>query len=140
MSLTRPQPNTIPLPHPTVVSQPFWDACKRGELTFQRCNDCEGITFIPQPACLHCLSTNMRWEQSAGKGKVYSWTVVWRPQTPAFEIPYVIAIIDMDEGYRMMTNVIGIDPAALEVGQRVAVSFHEMSDEITMPYFTPSTT
>ena len=69
MSLTRPQPSTIPLPQPTVFSQPFWDACKRGELTFQSCNDCEGIVFIPQPACTHCLSTDLRWERSAGRGR-----------------------------------------------------------------------
>ena len=138
MSLTRPQPSTIPLPRPTVFSQPFWEACKRGELTFQRCNDCEGIVFIPQPACTHCLSTDLRWERSAGRGAVYSWTVVWRPQTPAFEIPYAIAIVDVDEGYQMMTNIIGIDPATLEVGRRVEVSFHEMNDEITMPYFRPA--
>lgn len=135
MSLTRPQPNTIPMPRPSVFSQPFWDACKRGELTFQRCNVCEGIVFIPQPACTHCLSGDLRWERSAGKGAIYSWTVVWRPQTPAFQIPYAIAIIDVDEGYQMMTNIIGVDPATLEVGQRVEVSFHKMNDEITMPYF-----
>ena len=138
MSLTGPQPNTIPMPRPTVFSQPFWDACKRGELTFQRCNKCEGIVFIPQAACTHCLSPDLRWERSAGKGVIYSWTVVWRPQTPAFEIPYAIAIIDVDEGYQMMTNIIDVDPATLEVGQRVEVSFHKMNDEITMPYFRPA--
>ena len=138
MSLTGPQPNTIPMPRPTVFSQPFWDACKRGELTFQRCNACGGIVFIPQAACTHCLSPDLRWERSAGKGAVYSWTVVWRPQTPAFEIPYAIAIIDVDEGYQMMTNIIDVDPSTLEVGQRVEVSFHKMNDEITMPYFRPA--
>ena len=138
MSLTRPQPNTIPMPRPTVFSQPFWDACRRGELTFQRCNACEGIVFIPQPACTHCLSADLRWERSAGKGAIYSWTVVWRPQTPAFEIPYAIAIIDVDEGYQMMSNVVGVDPATLKVEQRVEVSFHTMNDEITMPYFRPA--
>ena len=80
----------------------------------------------------------MRWERSAGKGAIYSWTVVWRPQTPAFEIPYAIAIVDVDEGYQMMTNIIGVDPAGLGVGQRVEVSFHKMNDEITMPYFRPT--
>ena len=137
MSATRPQPNTIPLPSPSMVSQPFWDSCSRRELTFQRCNNCQGITFIPQPACTHCLSTELGWEKSEGKGSIYSWTVVWRPQTPDFEIPYAIAIIDVDEGYQMMTNIIGVDPKNLTVGQRVEVSFHKMSDEITMPYFKP---
>ena len=138
MTATKPQPNNIPLPIPTAVSQPYWEACKRRELTFQRCADCEGITFLPQPACMHCLSPNLMWEKGQGKGAVYSWTVVWRPQTPAFEIPYAIAIIDMDEGYRMMTNIIGIDPEKLEVGTRVEVEFHDMNDEIALPYFRPT--
>ena len=138
MTLTRPQPSDIPLPAPSDVSQPFWDACRRHQITFQRCNACSGITFIPQPACRHCLSSDLRWEQSQGKGSVYSWTVVWRPQTPAFEIPYAIAIVDVDEGYQMVSNIIGIDPADLQVGMRVAVTFHEMNGEITIPYFQRS--
>ena len=137
MTVTGPQPSTIPLPTPTDISAPFWEACGRGELTFQRCRDCNGITFIPQPACTHCLSSNLGWETSSGKGAIYSWTVVWRPQTPAFEIPYAIAIVDVDEGYQMMSNIIHIDPAKLAIGMRVEVAFHKMSDEITMPYFQP---
>ena len=132
---TRP---TIPLPVPTTVSSPYWEACRRGELTFQRCPDCSGITFIPQPACSSCLSTSMEWEQSAGRGKVYSYTVVWRPQTPAFDIPYVVAIIDLNEGYRMLSNIVDCDPSEVAVGMPVEVTFREMSDEITLPYFRPS--
>lgn len=138
MTATRPQPGGIPLPEPTPVSRPFWDACRSGDLTFQRCTDCDGITFLPQPACMHCLSPDLIWEKGQGKGAIYSWSVVWRPQTPAFEIPYVIAIIDMDEDYQMMTNVVGINPDKIEVGMRVEVQFHAMNDEITLPYFRPT--
>ena len=87
---------------------------------------------------MHCLSPNLIWEKGQGKGAIYSWSTVWRPQTPAFEIPYVIAIIDMDEGYRMMSNIVGINPDKIEVGMRVEVQFHAMNDEITLPYFRPT--
>ncbi len=129
------QPRAKPLPRPSPLTQPFWDACKRGELLVQQCKDCQGLTFIPQHACSKCLSPNLTWVQSAGKGKVYSHTTVWRPQMPAFEVPYVVAIIDMDEGYRMMTNIIDCDPAQVRVGMPVQVAFRKASEEITLPYF-----
>ena len=127
----------IPLPAPTRLSQPFWDACQREQLLVQQCSDCDGLTFIPQPACKHCLSPRLEWTEVSGKGTVYSYTVVWRPQTPAFPVPYVVAIVDLDEGCQMMTNVVDCDPADVHVGMRVAAHFRRMSDEITLPYFRP---
>ena len=127
----------IPLPHPTVVSQPFWDGCKRGELLFQRCERCGTANFLPAAACRACLSAEMQWVKSDGRGTVYSWTVVHRPQTPAFQVPYAVAIIDIDEGYQMMSNLIGLDPEDVAVGLRVRVDFREITSEITLPYFKP---
>ncbi len=127
----------IPLPRPTVVSQPYWDGCRRGELLFQRCRACSAIAFNPSPACRRCLSPELAWEPSAGHGSVYSWTVVHRPQTPAFTVPYAVAIVDLDEGYQMMTNVIACTPEDVHVGLRVRVEFRVIDDEITLPYFVP---
>jgi hypothetical protein len=76
--------------------------------------------------------------QASGKGAVYSYTVVWRPQTPDFEVPYVVAIVDLDEGVQMMTNIVDVDPAEVHVGMRVEVEYRKMSDEITLPYFRPA--
>jgi uncharacterized OB-fold protein len=70
---------------------------------------------------------------------VYSYTVVWRPQTPAFEVPYVIAIVDLDDGYQMLTNIVDTDPSQVHVGMPVEVDFWDASNEIALPYFRPRT-
>ena len=82
-ALLQPQPEGIPLPTPSTISEPHWEGCKRGELMVQHCQDCDGYVFIPQPACTHCQSENLEWVQSSGKGTVYSWTMVYRPSSRA---------------------------------------------------------
>jgi uncharacterized OB-fold protein len=129
---------SIPLPVPSPFTKPFWEGCRRQELLVQKCQDCGLLTHVPQPACSHCLSPNLGWMQASGKGAVYSYTVVWRPQTPDFEVPYVVAIVDLDEGVQMMTNIVDVDPAEVHVGMRVEVEYRKMSDEITLPYFRPA--
>ena len=138
MTLLRPQTGDIPVPYPTLMSRPFWDGCARGELWFQRCAVGGGITHTPAAMCAHCMSRDLSWERSAGTGAVYSWTTVWRPQTPAFTIPYVPIIVDVDEGWQMLSNLIGCEHDAVEVGMRVEVEFHPLNDEITLPYFRPA--
>jgi uncharacterized OB-fold protein len=128
----------IPLPRPTPLSRPHWDACREGRLRVQRCADCNRMIFVPQPLCTHCHGTRLDWVDSAGRGSVYSFTVVHRPQRPEFEVPYVVAIVELDEGFFMLTNLVGCEPAKVAVGQRVEVEFRRMSDEITLPYFRPS--
>jgi uncharacterized OB-fold protein len=132
-----PQNGTIPLPQPTMVSRPFWDGCKRGELLFQRCDACGGATWSPALMCCNCFSTDLRWEQSKGEGEVYSWTVVWRPQTPQFTVPYAAVIMRMDEGYDFLSNMIECEPDAIRVGMRAKVAFRQLTDDITLPYFVP---
>ena len=78
----------------------------------------------------------MQWKQSDGVGEVYSWTVVHRPVTPEFDPPYAPAIVTLDEGYQMLTNIIGVAPADLAIGMPVQVQFHEVGDDVTLPYFT----
>ncbi len=85
----------------------------------------------------HCASRNLTWEKSAGTGAVYSWTAVWRPQTPDFTVPYVAVIVDMDEGWQILSNIIGCEHDAVEIGQRVAVEFHPITDGVMLPYFRP---
>lgn len=134
------QPAGIPLPQPTAVSQPHWDGCKRGKLLVQCCLDCRGYVFIPQRACTHCLSNRLEWVRSSGTGTLYSYTTVYRPQQPSFETPYVSAIIEVAEGWYMLTNLIGIEPEDVRIGMPVEVDFHELSEEITLPYFRPAQT
>jgi uncharacterized OB-fold protein len=137
MTALRPHPHGIPLPQPTLISQPFWDGCARGELMFQRCTRCERPVFNPAPICRWCTSRDLAWERSSGAGCVYSWSTVWRPQTPAFDTPYVAAIIDVDEGYQMVANIIGCEPDDVCCGMKVAVEFHSIGSGISLPYFRP---
>ncbi|HEV8298176.1 MAG TPA: OB-fold domain-containing protein [Acidimicrobiales bacterium] len=138
MTMLHPQTGDIPLPYPTVVSKAYWDGCARGELLFQRCADCHLITHTPALVCAHCSSRNLSWERSAGTGAIYSWTTVWRPQTPAFTVPYTAIVVDMDEGWQMLSNLIGCEPDDARIGMRVQVEFHPLRDGITLPYFRPS--
>jgi uncharacterized OB-fold protein len=137
MTLLQPQTGNIPRPYAGRFSQPYWDACQRGELVFQRCQACNGITHTPAVMCAHCSSRDMVWEQSAGTGTVYSWTSVWRPQTPDFVVPYVPIIVQLDEGWQMLSNLIGCEHDAAEIGMRVQVEFHPITDGVMLPYFRP---
>ena len=137
MTILLPQSAGIPLPRPTPLTTPFWDACRRGVLTFQRCAQCATAVFNPAPLCPRCLSGSLHWVESAGRGAIYSWTVAYRPLSPAFTDVYAPAIIDVDEGYQMVSNVIGCDTTQLAVGMRVEVQFHSVG-EISLPYFRPA--
>ena len=133
----KPQRDT-PLPRPNVLSRPHWDGCREGKLKVQRCNDCGTHVFIPTPVCSSCMSSDMQWVETSGKGRVYSFTTVWRPQRPEFEVPYSVAIVEMEEGWHMLSNLIDLEPEDVKVGLAVEVVFHAASDEITLPYFRPA--
>jgi len=132
-----PQPKGIPAPVPSPLSQPYWDACARGELTFLRCDTCGTVAPIPAMVCGECLGRSLTWARSSGRGTLYSWTVVWRPQHPTFHVPYAPAIVAVEEGWFHIGAVIGCEPEALVAGLPVAVEFHPASDDIALPYFRP---
>lgn len=127
----------IPLPTPTALSRPHWDGCREGVLRVQRCTACGACVFIPQPICTACQADALEWIVSSGRGTVYSHTTVWRPPRPEFEVPYVVAIIELEEGWHMLSNVVGCAPEQVSVGLPVEVAFRRMSDEITLPVFQP---
>ncbi len=127
----------LPLPQPTALSRPFWDACRRGELIVQRCRACGHYIFIPEPVCANCFSADLEWVPSNGRGTLYSYTVVWRPQQPAFPVPYIVAIIEMEEGWYPLTNLIECAPEDVRIGMPVKVQFQPVSEEITLPMFRP---
>jgi uncharacterized OB-fold protein len=127
----------VPHATPGPLTAPFWQGCADQTLLFQRCAACAAADFPPAEHCRQCLSTELGWERSRGRGVVYSWTVVYRAATPVFETPYAPAIVTLDEGYQMLTNVIGASTEQLRVGLVVAVDFHEVSDGLWLPYFRP---
>ncbi len=138
MTILQPQPPGIPAPKPGPRSGPYWEGCRLGELRFQRCAACRAIPPKPTSVCPRCHRPELAWERSAGTGGLYSWTVVWRPQHPTFTVPYAPAIIELDEGYRWMSAMVGCEPEDLREGMRVEVEFHPVSDAISLPYFHPA--
>jgi len=135
---TAPQAEGTPLPRPTPLSAPHWQGCQEGEFRVQRCGGCENWIFIPQPVCSRCFSEDLHWTPTSGRGTVYSYTVVHRPQRPQFRVPYVVAIVEFEEGFHMLTNLIDVDPDGVTIGMPVEVSFVERSETITLPYFRPA--
>ena len=124
-----------PLPQPTAISRPFWDACRQQRLIIQRCQDCGQHVFLPQSFCPNCLSRSLSWVPVSGAGRVVTYTVVWRPQTPAFEVPYVIAVVCLDEGVDMLTNLVDAEPEQVSIGARVRVAFADVAADATLPFF-----
>ncbi|MGA7055656.1 MAG: OB-fold domain-containing protein [Mycobacterium sp.] len=133
------RPQTGPVPHASSqVSIPFWQGCRSEELRYQHCAACGLANFPPAENCRQCLSAELLWTPGGGVVEIYSWTVVHRPVTAEFEPPYAPAIITLDEGYQMLTNVVGIAPDDLAIGMRVRVQFHNVGADFTLPYFTES--
>lgn len=125
----------IPLPRPTRLSAPFWDGCREGKLLVQHCLDCGAYTFIPQPCCGSCLGPRLEWVETSGRGTLYSFTTVHRPQQPVFDVPYTVVIVELEEGVHMLSNLKGVAPEDVAIGTPLAVVFERMSEEITLPYF-----
>lgn len=135
--MLRAQTAEVPHPRPTAVTQPFWDGCARGELLFQRCRRCAAVGFPPAEHCRACLSRELTWEAGRGRGVLYTWSVVRRPVTPAFEVPYAVAVVTLDEGYQMMTNIVDTTADRLRVDLPVRVVFHRVGADLRLPYFAP---
>jgi hypothetical protein len=138
MAALRPQPR---FPEPD--TQPFWDATKRHELTYQTCNSCNAVIFYPRHHCTTCGSLETTWHVSKGTGTVYTFSVVMQSRHPAFaELgPYAIAYIDLDEGFRMMSNVVGVqDPIRdIHCGMRVKLRWEDQGEGgISLPLFEPA--
>ena len=133
---------TRPLPKfPEPDTQPFWEATKNHELRYQVCDDCDGIVFFPRRHCNHCMGLNLSWKTSRGEGTIYTYTVIRQIGHPVFRelIPYAVVWVDLDEGFRMISNIVGVeDPTNdLTIGQRVRVTWEDQENEVSLPLFTP---
>jgi uncharacterized OB-fold protein len=127
-----------PLPKPTSTSQPFWDAAKEHRLQLQRCGGCQAFIYYPRDRCPHCLSDQLQWQPVSGHGKVYSYTTVRRASTRSFaDRPYVLAIVELDEGVRLTTNI-EAPPERIKIGMPVTVFFDDVTPERTLVKFKPA--
>ncbi len=128
-----------PLPIPTPETQAFWDGAREGELRLQRCGDCSKVYFPARPFCPACSSKSVNWFKASGRARLFSYVISHRAP-PGFEAPYAIAVVELEEGPRMMTNIVDCDqtPEALELDMPLEVAFEKATDEITMPLFRPA--
>lgn len=126
-----------PIPTRNPDSAPFWDAAQRDELQLQRCDDCATFRFYPRPMCPNCHSFRATWTRCSGRGTVYTYTVVRRPLTRWFrdQVPLVCAVVALEEGPRMMGDLVGVAPDHVAIGRPVRVAFRPASDDIALPYF-----
>ena len=130
-----------PLPVATPESRPFWEAARRHELLLQRCRACAHWIFYPRAACPRCLSMDLAWEPVSGRGTLHTFTIVTRGQK-GFPLPspYVLAVVELAEGPRLMTNIVGVaaDPGAVRIGMPVEVVWDDVTPEVTLPRFRPA--
>jgi uncharacterized OB-fold protein len=124
----------------TDLTRPYWENANAGRLVIQACGTCGRGWHPPLPACPHCHGTDLGWQQVSGAGTVYSRTVVRHATHAALadQIPYVIAIVELAEGPRLVTGITGCAPEEVRVGMAVRVCFRQVADGITLPYFEPA--
>ncbi|MGH9024921.1 MAG: Zn-ribbon domain-containing OB-fold protein [Acidimicrobiia bacterium] len=127
------------LPTPNVETAPYWDAARDGRLLIKRCDACGRAHFYPRPFCPFCWRGAVRWEDASGCATLYTWSVVYRNDLPPFSerVPYVAAVVDLEEGPRMMTNVVDVDFDILRIGMQLEVAFQPVADDVTLPVFRP---
>lgn len=137
-----------PRPDPSPLTEPFWAAARERRLVRPYCPACDQSFFTPQIACPRCLSTEWEYRESSGRGTVYSATVVHRAPYPGFTSPYHVAIVDLDEGWQMLSNVVGDAPARgadgaggspVPIGTRVTVDWLPLDERIVLPVFRTTT-
>jgi uncharacterized OB-fold protein len=129
------------LPDPTPETKDFWDGCRSGELRLQKCNDCGGGSYFPpRPFCPRCGSRSVQSYAASGKGVLYSYVINHRPRPDIGTEPYAIAVVQLAEGPRMMTNIVNCaqTPEALVLDMPVRVTFTKQSDTISLPFFEPA--
>ena len=128
-----------PLPQPSADTAEFWEGCRNHELKFQKCRNCGLVRWPPSILCPHCHATESEWRVSEGKGAIYSYVVYHLAFDPRFRdaLPYVTAVVRLDEGPRILTRIIGCDPAQLQCEMPVEVVWWDVTDDIALPMFTP---
>ena len=130
-----------PLPVPDLESAQFWMGLKKHELTIQRCERCGRHIYYPRSICPHCHagSEDLKWVRARGRGKVYTYTIVRQAAIPSFapDVPYVFAVVELEEGPHMVTNIVGCKPEEVRCEMPVQIVYDDVTSEITLPKFKP---
>lgn len=128
-----------PVPVVQPWARPFWDAARQLKLVLQHCDACGRTIHYPRAACPHCGADDLGWLEACGRGTIYSYTVVEANAPSAFagDVPYVVAVIRLEEGVQMLSNIVDCDPGELRCDMPVEVTFEKLDDEFTLPKFRP---
>jgi hypothetical protein len=128
-----------PIPVPSDESRPYWEGLKEHRLLMPRCDDCQGYWFPPTQYCPHCSSASWTWTPVSGRGKIFSYVIYHRVYHPGFaeDVPYAVAVISLDEGPRLLSNIVGVPPDQLTCDMPVEVVFTDITDTMTIPKFKP---
>lgn len=124
------------IPRPTKTSAPYWAGCAAGELRPQQCTGCQHIQSYPRICCCKCAANELRWIAASGGGRIATFTIMHQQMADEYAMGQVVALIDLDEGPRMMSHVVGENASDTNVGDRVQVQFQEWGDGVTAPVFT----
>jgi len=121
-------------------NQGFWDGVKNHQLVFQKCQDCGTVVHPPRPMCPNCQSLNKGWEPSSGKGKIYSFVTVAYPKAayPGIKVPYSVVLVEMENGMRVVSNIVDVEPQDVSIGMPVEVVFDDLDEELTLFKFKKS--
>ncbi|HEX6017767.1 MAG TPA: Zn-ribbon domain-containing OB-fold protein [Burkholderiaceae bacterium] len=125
-----------PRPQPIAETRAYWEGARNGRLLIQRCADCGRHQFYPRPFCTTCLAERVNWVEAAGRGHVVTFTICRIAAHPALTPPYAVALVELDEGVRLLANIVDCELDAIRCGARVQVRFERLDDEITLPQFT----
>jgi uncharacterized OB-fold protein len=135
---------THPLPYASWETRGWWEGCGRGELVLQRCLSCGAVQHKPRAVCAKCLTDSVEHFVASGQGTVHTFTVTHQNAVPPFRdhVPYVLAYVELDEGPRVLTNIVGCDPDEVRIGQRVvadyATSDRDDGEPFAVPRFRPA--
>lgn len=127
----------LPVPIPNADSQGYWQAAAEGRLTLRKCNDCGALHFMPRFLCPECWSEDIAQIDASGRATVHSFSIIRRASDPAFAhlCPYVVALVDLEEGPRMMCNILGDDALQVQIGDAVSVLFEDRGEGAKLPQF-----
>jgi uncharacterized OB-fold protein len=134
-----PEAPAKPLPQVGPDMQPFFDAARRRELVVQQCGRCQTLRFPARSICSTCLARDARWIPVSGRGQVFSFAVMHQAVHPGFaaEVPYAVVVIQLDEGPRLLSNLVDCAPGDIRIGMPVEVIFDDVTAEVTLPKFRP---
>ncbi len=135
MSMQYDTENPIPAPVKALDNSGFWEGVERHELVFEKCKGCGNWIHPPRPMCPRCHSLEKEWAPSTGKGTIYSWVTYRESPHPGFKAPYSVVLVELEEGMRLVSNMVDIKPEEISIGMPVEVVFDDVAEGITLPKF-----